>query len=517
MDNEIEIQSLKKIVKVAGIVFIGLLISKLLTYGYRLIAARIGVEEYGLLSLGLAVFGVLTTITVAGLDLGVLRYVAFYNGKKDKERTRSVIVSSLKICLIFSLIFAFLMFFSAEWVSITLFHNAALSVILKMFSFIIPFFSLGMVLLAAIRSFQKIEYSILAKEISENVIKVALTIALVYAGYGLFGAVAGYMIAVVSSFSLAFYFLQKKVFPILKTSVRPIPLGRELFAYSWPLMFTNILNLILSWTDTLMIGYFRTVSEVGIYNVALPTATLMTVIPLALLGLFIPVATELVAKDNRKELEQMYKVTSRWSFFLNFPIFLVMILFSGQILRIMFGAEYIGGASSLIIIVFGYLIYSVFIFSTKILQAIKMTKSILVISVITAVSNVILNFYLIPAYGIVGGAMSISFAFMLHGMLSVILSYRATGMQPITRQYLKAIASGIISVTVAYKLIKALSAVTTIYTLILMLGSVIILYFVLLMLFRGFEKEDIMILRTIEKKFRFRMVGHIIRMIEKFM
>lgn len=505
MDNEIEIQSLKKIVKGAGIVFIGLLISKLLTYGYRLIAARIGVEEYGLLSLGLAVFGVLTTITVAGLNMGVLRYAAFYKGKKDNERIKGVIVSSLKISLILSLIFIFVMFFSAEWVALNLFHNAGLIIILKMFSFIIPFFSLGMILLAAIIAFQKVEYSTITKEISENLIRIILTIGLVYAGYGLFGAIAGYMIAIVSSFILAFYFLQKKVFQILKTPVKSVFMTRELFSYSWPLMFTNILYMVLSWTDTLMLGYFRTASDVGIYNAALPTATLLTVISTALLGIFVPIITELLAQNKSRELERVYKVTSKWAFFLNFPVFLIMISFSEQILRITFGIKYVGGATPLMILSGGYLVYSIFIFSTKILQVIGKTRWILFITAITAISNAILNFYLIPIYGLIGGAIATSVSLALHGIISYIVVYRFVNFQQISRKYITPAIAGILSIRITDTIAKSLFIQVPAHVLFALIAFFLLLYFAFLLLLKGFDGNDLMILKSIEKKTGFKL------------
>ena len=76
-------QPLKTIAKGASLIFVGMFISKLLTYFYRMIVARIGTEEYGLLSLALAVFGILTTISMLGLGTGVIRYFAFYQAKRS--------------------------------------------------------------------------------------------------------------------------------------------------------------------------------------------------------------------------------------------------------------------------------------------------------------------------------------------------------------------------------------------------------------------------------------------------
>ena len=78
--------SLETIAKGAGIVFIGAVITKLLGFFYRIIIARIGVEQYGLFSLGLAIYGIIAAISSLGLYLGVLRYVSYYKGKDDEAK-----------------------------------------------------------------------------------------------------------------------------------------------------------------------------------------------------------------------------------------------------------------------------------------------------------------------------------------------------------------------------------------------------------------------------------------------
>ena len=78
--------SLKKITKGAGIALIGIIVSKMLGYFYRILVARTDTEVYGLLSIGIAMFSLLSTVSLLGLNNGILRYVAFYKGKEDQER-----------------------------------------------------------------------------------------------------------------------------------------------------------------------------------------------------------------------------------------------------------------------------------------------------------------------------------------------------------------------------------------------------------------------------------------------
>src|SRR3989338_7401318 len=96
----------KTIAKGAAYVIVGMFISKFLTYLYRMITARLGAESYGLLSLGIAVIGVVSFIPLMGLDNGVLRYVAYYRQLKKFNAVNGIIrycirISGVLSCLLF--------------------------------------------------------------------------------------------------------------------------------------------------------------------------------------------------------------------------------------------------------------------------------------------------------------------------------------------------------------------------------------------------------------------------------
>src|SRR3989344_738497 len=167
-------ESLKSITKGAGIIFIGVFISKLLGYIYRLIIARIGTEQYGLLSLGIAIFGVSTTLALLGLNQGILRYISFYKAKNELSKIKNVLISSFKITLPLSLILAIFLFIFSNWISITFFHNPNLSLIIKIIAIALPFEVIKHILLNTFKAFQKVKYEVYIKCITENLTKIIL-------------------------------------------------------------------------------------------------------------------------------------------------------------------------------------------------------------------------------------------------------------------------------------------------------------------------------------------------------
>jgi len=492
-------ESLRKIAKGAGFVLIGTIIGRAFGYGSRLIIARLGASDYGLVALGFAVMSIVATLSMVGMQSGIVRYVSFYKGKEDKGRIKGTIISALKITLPLSFISAFILFWYAGWISIQVFHDANLTPILRIFSIAIPFSVLTSNLLSATVGFQDMRYRVYTENIFQEPLKLAAIIILLLLGLGVVGAAWGWVIAIMVMPFIAFYFLEKRVFPVFNTKVKAVSVDKELFAFSFPLLFAGIAGMIMGWTDTLMLGYFSSSADVGIYNAALPTAQLIRGIPAAFAAIFFPVVSELYARNKIEDLRRTYSVVTKWMLSLIFPIFLLVLLFPEQIIKILFGAEYVSGATALSILVFGFMIGAAVGPTGATLQTYGKTKTVMMVNYIGAAINFGLNFLLIPIYGVNGAAVATGFSLALLYILSFLFAYRAAKVQPFRLSYLRIILASLIAVLVVYLLTRYVIGVST-FALIAMLIVFLALYFFLLLLMKSFEEEDLMIMRAIDQQ-----------------
>jgi O-antigen/teichoic acid export membrane protein len=493
-------ESLRKIAKGAGIVFMGALIGRAFGYGSRIVIARfLGVSDYGLISLGFAALTMAAVLAAIGLPSGVTRYVSFYKGKEEKGKIKGTIISAIKMNLPISVIFALLLFFGADWISVHIFHDANLTPVLRIFSIAVPFLVLAQNLLSATVGFQEMRYQVYTQQIFQEVFKLACIVALVALGFGVIGAAWGWAVAIILMPFLAFYFLQKKVFPIFNSRIKAISTDRELFSFSWPLIFVGMAGIVMGFTDTLMLGYFCGAYEVGIYNAALPTAMLVNMPSLALASLFMPVITELYARERYGDLKNAYSAVIKWILSLAFPAFLLMALFADDVIKILFGAEYVMGANALAILAFGFFVSTVLGRASDILSAFGRTKIIMVVSFATAAVNFCLNLYLIPIFGINGAAMATALSSVFVGLLYFIVGYSVSKMQPFKRNYLKPIFAAIVAVLIVYVLTKYLIGVSF-FALIVMFFVFLLIYFFLLLLMKGFDENDLMIMRAIDER-----------------
>ena len=493
-------ESLRKIAKGAGIGITGTFFGTALGYLSRMVIARfLGPSDYGLVSLGFVVMTIAATLSLAGFNAGVQRYVSFYKGKDDDGRIKGTILGALKISFPLSLVLSFIIFFYADWISINVFHEPNLTRVLRIFTIGVPFWVLTTIFNSGTIGFQEIKYKVYTTFIFKDSFKLIAIVIFLVLGYGVIGASVGWVLAIVGTAFLAFYFLEKKVFPILHSKVKAIPVDRELFFFSFPLIFAGLAGLITGYTDTLMLGYFCTSSEVGIYNAAMPTASLLLMSGGAFGVIFMPVVSELYARGRENDLRSTYSSVTKWIFAITLPAFLLMTLFSDSIVRIMFGSEYIVGATALRILAFGYFITSLFGLASSLLQSYGKTKIIMGCSFIGASINFILNFLLIPIYGVTGAAIATGFSLALLGLLYLFFIYRIGRVQPFKSSYVKPLFASLIALSVVYVITKYVVGVSLL-SLAGMFFIFLILYFFLLLVFKSFEEEDLMIMRAIDER-----------------
>jgi len=87
-------------------------------------------------------------------------------------------------------------------------------------------------------------YNVYAQYIFQEPLKLAAIVVLLLLGFGVLGAAWGWVLAIIAMPFLAFYFLEKKIFPIFKTKVKAISVDKELFSFSFPLLFAGIAGLV---------------------------------------------------------------------------------------------------------------------------------------------------------------------------------------------------------------------------------------------------------------------------------
>jgi O-antigen/teichoic acid export membrane protein len=258
--------------------------------------------------------------------------------------------------------------------------------------------------------------------------------------------------------------------------------------------------------DTIMLGYMSTTFNTGVYNVAAPTANLLTVAELAFSTIFLPVVTGLYAAKKMGELRKTYTTVTRWVFSTIFPCTLFTVLFAAEILGVMFGSEYASGAGALSILAVGYFMVSFFGPVRSMMESISQTKLILFNTLVATAINIALNLALIPPWGMNGASLATTISFFVWNLLSWLQVYRKLKMHPFSGAFLKPTIAACIAIMIFFGIKTALPPLESIafpldIALLTALGASFVgLYAMLFIVMKGLQPEDMEVLRAIENK-----------------
>lgn len=186
-------------------------------------------------------------------------------------------------------------------------------------------------------------------------------------------------------------------------------------------------------------------------------------------------------------------------FSLVLPASLLMALFSDWVLRIMFGAEYVVGARALSVLALGYLIICVMGPSAQVLQAYGKTRVVMGNGFFGAGANILLNYLLIPAYGVDGAAVATGISLVIVNTLHLFFVYRVGRKQPFRMSYVKPLLASSVAFLIVYAMTKYVVGVS-LASLVGMFFVFLTLYFLLLLLFKSFEDVDLAVMRAIDQR-----------------
>jgi len=520
-DNKFD-NSLKLLAKSSIIVFIGLLLSKLFFYLYRIITVRFfGLEIYGLFSISIIVIGWFVAISSLGLFEGILRYISIYRAKKEYPKMGYIFRFSLSVIFIFGILSSVLLLLLSEFISINIFHDAQLIPFLRFFSILIPLTLFSYAFLAIIKSYEKIGVYSFILNISQNFIKFAILVLFIFLGLNINAVIFSYISGIFFMFLLSYLYCKYKLSEIWEkptiTNNEKIKLRKRLLSYSWPLMFFSLISGILPWIDTILLGYYTNMTLVGIYNVAVPLAILLTLSGDIFMQLFFPLITRHYTENNSKIVKELSKQVGKWIFMINLPVLIIMLLFPGTIINFLFGenslfglfglfgtgcADCILAANSLRILSIGFFVFSIFTVSDSLIAISGRSKLNLLNILLASIVNLILNIFLIPKYGIEGAAVGTMISFIFFSFLRGAEAYYFLKIMPLRRKMLLILIVAIIPTIIIYSIRYSID--TNPITLILMGILFILIYIFLLFTTKCFDKNDLMILRAFKRKFQFK-------------
>jgi lipopolysaccharide exporter len=188
---------------------------------------------------------------------------------------------------------------------------------------------------------------------------------------------------------------------------------------------TNISSMFVRSTDCWMIGRFLSPASVGLYNPAIKLANLLEVPTTSIANIIFPKIFTKLRTHGKAGVRNIYIRSVALMLAIIIPAAIPFYVFAEFFVTVIFGHEYIGAANILRITI----LYSLVIpfnrqFGT-VMDGLKKPRLNFYLLVMTAVLNVIFNYFGLLYFGLIGSAYGTLLSFSTIFVLNQVILYRA--------------------------------------------------------------------------------------------
>ena len=444
-------QDINKLAGEGGISLVGKFGGRLLLIAGQIAVARIlGPALFGIFSIGTTIFRLVQIFAPLGLPNGVIWFGSKYY-EEDIPRLRGVILQNILLASFSGTAITAIFYLSALKIA-NFYKLPELTYVIRWFSISLGVITLLRVTAAATRISQTLKYSVIFEDLLQPFLFLASVIIFHGFAVDLLGALLANFISFAVPVLLCGYYVYRLFFYSKDKSFILSVSTKALLIYSLPTAFLGIVGTANNWMDRLIIGFFRSAQEIGFYNAASQISMIFIIILIGIASIISPMIATLHHQGEIKRVSEIYRVSTKWGFYLGIPIF-VVICFFPQDLMLIFGKEYSGSAIILVLLSIGQII-SLSIGNVGYLLVMTGEQNAwLIISVISLFLNIVINIIFTIWLGVIGTAISTTLAVVFMSGLGLLYARHRSNIWPFDRRFMKGVgaSSTVIVAAVALK------------------------------------------------------------------
>ena len=487
----------KKIVGQSAVYFLGTVISVIVGFFFKVYLSRVlGADALGIYSLGITTIGVLGIFLSFGYGNGLIRFVSKYKATQNYNKLLSYLTNTSIINLCVVLPISILFYFFPEIIADNMLKTPKLKEYIPLFGLMMFVNSFLVLAEQTIRGFQEVKKSTIINTFLRLPFKIGLVVLFFNWGW----RIEGYIIAEVLGSVLAFIFLIiliKRLLPLTRDFKRA-NFNNEEKKYSLNLLITNSVLALGRHGDKIVLVYFLSTFELGIYSVTLTIAAFIPLVLTSVNSIFSPIISQLHSQNKLNDLAHYFKLSGKYIFLLSFPLMVFIFLFSKPIMSL-FGNDFIQGSVLLSLIVIGQFINVSMGSVGLMLQMTGLEKPMRNISIVTSLVSFLLYFVLISKWGLVGLGVVYIFNILLQNIACTYVLNKHLNIHLFHTEYIKLMVLFCGLCLASYFIVEGINFNSNS----LFLGSVLLIIYVVFFFlwFLFFSKKDLpQILNTINFK-----------------
>jgi O-antigen/teichoic acid export membrane protein len=168
----------------------------------------------------------------------------------------------------------------------------------------------------------------------------------------------------------------------------------DLLNKSWPIGIANFLFLIITYLDSLIVGWFHPPKDVGLYTSVVKLIEFLYFFPAALAMAVFPI----LSKKDKNDFQKTISFGFQLSFFISLPILGGLLVLYKEIIGFIFGEKYLPASLGLQLISFSIPFNFLLLILIDALIALDKRKELLIYDLIVVVLNFLLNIIFVPQY-----------------------------------------------------------------------------------------------------------------------
>lgn len=424
---------LKKVIGGGGLVALGLAFDKAISFISRIVIAQFfGPAGYGEIGLAQTVLTILGIASLLGLNTGISRFLPRQENADEKAR---LIIKCLSVVIISSILMGIIGIFLATYIGSNLETSAQATVVMIVAAVAIPIYATYRLLIGSVRGLGLV----VPKVIADNIVRpLVLIIGYIVVSVFMLSEIAAvalftFSFAVPMIFLLAKFNSQLGLFQNSRTVWRKTsmngPSTLNLIKFSGPLAISAFSYGLISDVDKILLGVLLgTTTVVGAYDVIYPLSRLQL---LALSGLGFTILPALASRKNIDEgSKSIYKQGTKWMLISTLPLTFTLLFYPKVIISMTFGESYIFASGALSLLSLAYFSHVLAGPNGSAMAALGHNRLLMVDNLAVASFNVLLNFILIPSFGLSGAVIATVISFVLLNVLMTAQLYQKDGVVP---------------------------------------------------------------------------------------
>ena len=379
----------------------------------------ISTEEFGRYALVMSLYAIIAVFYQSGLQSALSKY---YLEEENESRRKEIFSTIINAAGLIGITLSIIIFILSGWIALEATGTAGYSGLIRIIFASLFFETITFITLHLLRT-KELARKVVVYSSFSAVVNLIFNIYLVYfLKLGIFGIIWAQLVTSVSLFFILLPFLRDSYMPRMRTDML-----KTFLTFSYPLVIAGLLSAAVEVIDRFIIDHFLGKSEVGIYSFAYRIALVMNIFVMSLRGAWTPYSIRIYNAGNYSEEfgKSLTKIVGvSLLIFLTVSIFiddLFTLNFSGFFL---FNPQYRGGIEIIPVVLVSYIFSAVVTYYSVYPYVSGKSIHFLVSDLIALVINIVLNFWLIPLYGIMGAAAATFFSYLGNAAYLVIISER---------------------------------------------------------------------------------------------